>query len=501
MDEPGIRILSHLVPRDGINHSDITTSIHGWVAAGRDRGSIDILWSSLLTIILCVWVATHPNALSPKDKWYHGVFDKVNLAMIGLLGPDFLFGLAVGQLSSARRSVKQFQEDSHLCCGKKWTYKQAFFVDMGGIFLKSPDFPEGFPIDAEQLHYLVKHGFVEFPDMESMDIAERNTVDTLSRLITLWQALWFFITEMDRVRNGLPITALELTALSFTFAMVATFICWYPKPAISYPRYIETKVSDEEQVTLDQIRSFARSHTHPQLPIAWHRTPLDDITPRIFRIDAYWCFYKRLGDMMHLHPYGRPIKKELWDRFPSDIWRPMELMYYPLGGVFIVGFSVSFMIGWNFQFPTPTEQLIWRLAASYHMFFCLYGAFHWLYEDQKWHRAQKRLRGVIQPTYQGINADAEAQNQSQEAKTSPTTTKGIVHRLMALVRSEVNNSAERDPTMAVPLFVIIPNILISGLYVTCRLYFYVEDFVSLREQPKGIYLTGSRFLPFIGETW
>lgn len=83
---------------------------------------------------------------------------------------------------------------------------------------------------------------------------------TFTRLITLWQALWFFITEMDRVRNGLPITALELTALSFTFAMVATFICWYPKPAISYPRYIETKVSDEEQVTLDQIRSFARSH-------------------------------------------------------------------------------------------------------------------------------------------------------------------------------------------------------------------------------------------------
>lgn len=52
---------------------------------------------------------------------------------------------------------------------------------MGGIFLKTPDFPGGFPIDAEQLHYLVKNNFVEFPDMESMDIAERNSVDTLSR--------------------------------------------------------------------------------------------------------------------------------------------------------------------------------------------------------------------------------------------------------------------------------------------------------------------------------
>lgn len=98
--------LQNLTSRNTFNQSQIYESVHGWVAAGRDRGSIDILWSSLLTIILCVWVSTHPNALSPKDKWYHGLFDKVNLAMIGLLGPDFLFGLAVGQLSSARRSVK-----------------------------------------------------------------------------------------------------------------------------------------------------------------------------------------------------------------------------------------------------------------------------------------------------------------------------------------------------------------------------------------------------------
>ncbi|KZL70876.1 tannase subunit [Colletotrichum tofieldiae] len=379
MEQPNSTIFYLLATRSDINQSDIHTKVNGWVAAGRDRGSIDILWSSLLTIVLCVWVSTHPNALSPKDKWYHGVFDKLNLAMIGLLGPDFLFGLAVGQLSSARRNQS-------LCGGKKWTYTQAFFVDMGGIFLKSPDFPDGFPIDAEQLYYLVKHGFVDFPDMESMDISERNTVDTLSRL----------------------------------------------------------------------------------------------------------------GDMMHLHPYGRPIKQELWDRFPSDLWRPLELMYYPLGGIFIVGFSASFMIGWNFHFPSPAEQLIWRLAASYHMFFSLYGAFHWLYEDQKWHRAQKRMQNA--PLARQI-ADDEAQRQQGEPKEASSRPRGLIIRLMTLLRSQVNNSADKDPSMAVPLFVIIPNVLISALYAWCRMYFYVEDFVSLREQPKGIYLTGNRFLPFIGEMW
>ncbi|KAK1579338.1 uncharacterized protein LY79DRAFT_613956 [Colletotrichum navitas] len=485
-----------LSTRNGINQSDIYTTVNGWVAAGRDRGTIDILWSSILTIVLCVWAATQPNALSPKDKWYHGFYDKLSLAMIGLLGPDFLFGLAVGQLSSARRSVKQFRKDQHLCDGKKWTYTQAFFVDMGGIFLKSPDFPEGFPINAEQLHYLVKHGFVDFPDMKSMDISERNTVDTLSRIITLWQAVWFFIVEIDRIRMGLPITTLELTALSFTFAMVATFICWYPKPAISYPRYIETKVRNGQQITLDDIRSYARSHTHPRLQTRWHRTPLDDITPRMFRIDAYWCFYKRIGDVMHLHPYGRPIKKELWDRFPSDLWRPMELVYYPLGGVFIVGFSASFMIAWGFHFPSHTEQLMWRLAAPYHMFFSLYGAFHWLYEDQKWHRDQERMRNS--PSVEST-VDAEAQRQHGEQKDSQK--RGFVNRLMTLLRSEYNNSADKDPSLAVPLFVVMPNILISALYACCRAYFYVEDFASLRQQPNGIYLTGNRFLPFIGEMW
>lgn len=80
--------------------------IYGWVSSGKDRGTIDILWSCCFTIFLCCWVATHPNAGSLEDKWYHVFFDKFTLAMVGFLGPDFLFGIAFGQLSSARRSVR-----------------------------------------------------------------------------------------------------------------------------------------------------------------------------------------------------------------------------------------------------------------------------------------------------------------------------------------------------------------------------------------------------------
>ncbi|KAK8169731.1 hypothetical protein IWX90DRAFT_485643 [Phyllosticta citrichinensis] len=67
---------------------------------------------------------------------------------------------------------------------------------MGGIHLVSPDFPEGFPINAEQFHYLVLHQHIDFPDMKQMAIEERNSLDTLSRAITVFQALWFLVTEI-----------------------------------------------------------------------------------------------------------------------------------------------------------------------------------------------------------------------------------------------------------------------------------------------------------------
>lgn len=65
--------------------------------------------------------------------------------------------------------------------GKTWTFTHAYFVDMGGIHLRSPDFPEGFPVNSEHLHYLILHKYINPPNMEDMMISERNSRDRLSR--------------------------------------------------------------------------------------------------------------------------------------------------------------------------------------------------------------------------------------------------------------------------------------------------------------------------------
>ena len=87
------------------NETDKNLPIYGWVNPPEERGSIDILWSCSVTVILCCWVSVYPNVGSATDKWYHPVVDKFNLFCIGLLGPDFLFGIAFGQFFSARRGL------------------------------------------------------------------------------------------------------------------------------------------------------------------------------------------------------------------------------------------------------------------------------------------------------------------------------------------------------------------------------------------------------------
>ena len=82
------------------------TNVQGWVPPPSGRGTFDILSTCALTIFLCCWTSVYPNIPAATDRPWDQFRDKLNLAGLGVLGPDFLFTLALGQWDSARRSVK-----------------------------------------------------------------------------------------------------------------------------------------------------------------------------------------------------------------------------------------------------------------------------------------------------------------------------------------------------------------------------------------------------------
>jgi hypothetical protein len=502
--------------------SDLDALHAGWVSSSRDRGSSDILWSAGVTIFLCIWVATHPNAVAPNEGTWHRFQDKLRLAMVALLGPDFLMGIAAGQFSSAWRSVKLFRKDSHLCNGAKWTLAHGFLADMGGIHLTSPDYPDGFPISAAQLHYLVLHKHLDFPDMEKMNIEERNTSDILSRLVTIWQALWFSITELQRAGQGLPMTTLELTALSFVLLMIVTEIFWLKKPSLMKPQSIPTK----DDRTVEEIRAFAKTHTHPDLPDIIHRSPIAFVENTPFEFSNHWTYYLYLVRFFGLGRTRKLFAREVWDRIPTDEWLPIEKsLWLPCASMLIL-FSLVFLPSWSFHLPTETEQLIWRIVIVYHCAFTLSGGAYYLYCILRWSRAvERKLEGATDTvpvtvqqshaetlntsmlgaqsiseslTTTGPRTDLESQVEKRpEARERPL---GVMYRRVArYIASWRNSSPNNDPNATLRLRFAVPYNIASGLYILCRLYVFVEDFTSLREQPVGVYVTVSRFLPFLGD--
>lgn len=61
-----------------------------------------------------------------------------------------------------------------------WTLTHAFFADMGGFVLETPDF-EPFPLNSEQLLYLVSRGYIPCPELKKSEIDDKNKSDGLAR--------------------------------------------------------------------------------------------------------------------------------------------------------------------------------------------------------------------------------------------------------------------------------------------------------------------------------
>lgn len=72
----------------------------------------------------------------------------------------------------------------------------------------------------------------------------------------MWQVFWFSVTELRRVSIGLPMTTLELTALTYAFVMIATSILWYYKPCIITPTILHLR----NDKTVQEVRLWAREN-------------------------------------------------------------------------------------------------------------------------------------------------------------------------------------------------------------------------------------------------
>ena len=362
---------------------------------------------------------------------------KLDWMLFTLFWPEVTVGVAFEQWESARQCVEDFSKTWKKGY-EKWTLRHAFFADMGGFLLQAPDFP-AFPVDGQQLLYLIEKKYIPYPKVDSETIWDKNKADGFARAITLVQITWFSIQCIARGAQRLSLSTLELLTINMIFCTVFTFYFWNHKPLdIRTPIILQTDTpiakilheagdSAREPYTLTPLDFIAARPTPANFVAAWWWGLIVCFDGYLFQINEKQRPVSTFSDSGAIPPRGYS--------FLSCLLRIMLSMGY---------FALHFA-GWNFHLPTVTERNLWHGAIIY--FLALYSGYL-----------------VVFSVVTLFSASIARKWFRKEAST-------FIEIASMLPRS-------------FQLCILIP---IYGSYGLVRLYIVVEGFISLRRLPVDAY--------------
>jgi hypothetical protein len=459
-----------------------TAQLQGWTDSPDGRGTIDIVSSCAFTIFICIWsvlcVNIGPTGASPIAQ----VYQKVRLAIICILGPDFLLLLAIGQWESARKSCRKFKERGV----DGWSMRHAFYADMGGFLVKTGD-GVSWPLDANQLFYLIEDGWIDETRISSQvildesEIDDRNKQNALVRVFTIAQILWFLISCIARGCQRLAMTTLELTTVGFIVTTIGVSIFWFDKPAD-----IETQKMIEIDATIPEIHARAgRDHTYQ-----WYDTPLDFLNPERTYPEVAWRYcLSILSRMLMMHgDIPRPIKGRRDDNFPA--WSHSSTVIIVLCGAFSWGSNFA---AWNFEFPTTVEKQTWRACSLILIAAIVVGEVYHEILLQFFPDMKKKACNRFEASKRSIVIH----------EPMPPLTEKFAARLERqskrfLLRLS-NISLNGDPSLTIQLRVLLPALFCGAAYIIARIYLLVEDLIAFRGQNPDVYKTvnWANFFPHV----
>ena len=333
--------------------------IRGWVATPNIRGTSDILYGSLATTWLCTWTCLCLNIPPSKSRQgWRSLLYKIRWQLFAIFFPEVLVAVAMEQWLSAHQSVKIFHRLGHA----EWTMRHGFYADMGGILVAPRDYP-AFPVDSQQLAYLIEHNHLHMPDIPAASIQALNKADGLARFVTLIQMTWFFISFVARGCAGLGYSTLEVTTLAFIICTLHTFSFWYYKPLDPQSQRIVNMDADIKQLC-DRPHSTGEGSSAVLCLESYSRTPLDFVKPLPDPKSLTIPFWFGLSVVFFQN--GK-VKQKPAQTMPNSIvippngLNPAVTIYTLLFQLIFYGLYIGF--AWLAAFPSRTEFYLWLVSS------------------------------------------------------------------------------------------------------------------------------------------
>ncbi|KAI5924422.1 hypothetical protein F4810DRAFT_665428 [Camillea tinctor] len=316
----------------------------GWVDGPNSRGTLDIVWTCEFLLFTCLWASLHPNVPAPEDSERAKWLRKLKLTGLAALFPEVFIGIAFVNWWDARHDARLMREHGFA----KWDRKMCAFVRMGGVWLQAESGPElgstksGFSlpcpkvtpficVEADVLRTMFQTGVLDPGCLTREMIDDKSKGDWFIKVVACWQAVYFGLQCIGRWAYGLPLTTLELATVGYAIYALIIYLMWWSKPVdISMP-----VVFTVSRQSLDHVR-YLHGPKVENCP-SWRKI-LDPKLPDVNEIRRVPENYSVTGGM-----------------------RP-ELCIYPvlLSSTLFAGVHFA---AWNFEFPTGTEQNLWRICC------------------------------------------------------------------------------------------------------------------------------------------
>ncbi|TFK70496.1 hypothetical protein BDN72DRAFT_818699 [Pluteus cervinus] len=301
----------------------------GWKPNPLERGSFELLYTCLATILACTFAVLHLNVPNPNDTFFRIFLRKFQWMLIAALGPEIVTGLAMGDFAASRRT-----EAMRALGSTNWTTTHSYFANMGG-FIVYPVSGKPFPATTRILEWLIENGHMAAPTITLEQIRDRSKADVFSKGFACLQALWLVVDcVMRRVVYKLPISELELATCAFVLCMLITYICWWNKPK--------------------DVEAAEKIYLHGQLNIHEIRESLG----------------------MTIEEWDKRVNNQRIENYAWGVMRGGESTYIRVGWM-VVGiiFNIIHCLAWNFSFPTREELWAWRLTSAFSAFAFVFALF------------------------------------------------------------------------------------------------------------------------------
>ncbi|KAI0470492.1 hypothetical protein GGR56DRAFT_678688 [Xylariaceae sp. FL0804] len=364
----------------------------GWVSGPNERGTFDIVWTCLSTIILCCWTVLHSDVPTPSSGRRHKIINSVLCLLLAILAPEGIMAIAWSDWLLARQRLPPNMSATH-----------GFLANMGGIQLRdaAPDAPgeKGTSdddsaaveyLDSRGLSQLAERGF-EVEPIAKRDIADKSKGDALVKAIAVLQSLHLAVDGVGRSMQHLAFTTLEVSTVAYLPCSLLAYCFWWNKPlavdtAFSVGVYRSGRAAGGRA---EGLRELAAASTGVAVPLA----------ARSARDAAPADLAEALCGIQRRRYHRFPLAKKMYrlgvpDVLAPDAWAHSFPPHYfsDVGGVIGLGstfFGAVHCAAWNYDFVTPAERVLWRvscvvLVAGPLLAWLLSGFVHRLYGVDVW---------------------------------------------------------------------------------------------------------------------